>query len=102
MSIEPNLDTLLLFLARFGEPTIFNHSKGWYCKLEVFVTGTGTKLEISSDFKMPAPFPAALQCAQRLRDAFARMEAQAADRSTFNQYVEALSGTAQETLSPKD
>lgn len=52
-------------LSRFGEIAIFNHGKGWRCKCEMFVSGQGVKVEVSSDHHMPSIESAIAQCLER-------------------------------------
>lgn len=68
----PELEHVLLNLARFGRPRLSIPSKsGWYCSIDVSVTPTGAKFEVASDFDKETPIAAALECQQRLIAALA-------------------------------
>lgn len=63
------LEDVLLELAKWGRPRIsIPSSRGWYCCVEVNITLTGAKFEVSSDFGIETPLAAALQCRERLRE----------------------------------
>jgi hypothetical protein len=69
---RPTVETLedvLLELAKWGQPRVgqygSNHN-GWHCCVEVNVTPVGVKFEAKSDFNVPTPLAAALQCRANL------------------------------------
>lgn len=64
---QDRLEAVLIDLAKWGKPRISMPSgDGWYSSIEVNITPTGAKFEVSSDFKMATPLAAALQCRERL------------------------------------
>ena len=68
------LEELLTFLCNYGNPMMWKGDNGWYCKIEVFVTGKGMKFEIGSEHKHPTPTEAVQCCIDRLREAFTAIE----------------------------
>ncbi len=68
------LNELLLYLNRFGLPSLNRITAGWYCALEVFVAAKGATFKIQSDYGHQAPILAALECQQRLNAALSQIE----------------------------
>lgn len=66
------LEDVLLELAKWGQPRLgqygSNHN-GWHCSIEVNVTPVGVKFEAKSDFRLPTPLAAAIECRENLRAA---------------------------------
>ena len=65
------LDEVLIDLSRFGEPRLsmssgFNGKSGWFCGIDVFITGEGIQFKITSEFYHAKPMGAASQCHERL------------------------------------
>lgn len=72
----PELEDVILDLARFGTPRLsMPNKKGWYCTVDVNVTPTGAKFEVRSEFDKETPIAAALECQQRLSAALAAIGA---------------------------
>lgn len=64
-----NLEAILDELCQYGEPRLSKHNTGWYAIIELFVSGTGVKFEVKTDFKHPTARDAAATCLDRLHDA---------------------------------
>lgn len=63
------LEEILLFLALYGKPRLSWLTNGWYCCLDVMVTGKGVEFKIASEFDHPTPLEAVMVCKQRLEEA---------------------------------
>jgi hypothetical protein len=61
-----DLETILLKLARHGEPRLSLHDSGWHCAVDMHVAAVGAKFSVSTDFKQATPLNAAEQCAERI------------------------------------
>ena len=64
-----DLEHLLARLAGYGKPRISRLGSGWHCRVEMAVISEGTTFEIRSDFGLPTPRAAAVQCYERVLDA---------------------------------
>ena len=72
---EPlSLEDCLIELEKYGEPMLSKMDKGWYSKVEVFVTGEGVKFDVKSRFDCKTPKDAANECYGRLLKALARIK----------------------------
>ena len=68
------LEEILLELSRYGQPRLRKMSDGWYCSIEVFVTGKGVEFKVSSDFDDKAPKDAAVKCYELLLKAIQQIK----------------------------
>ena len=68
------LEELLDHLCNWGHPVLHNMKGGWTCKIDVFVTPTGTEFTVRSDFNMPTSNDAAAQCYHRLIKAIRELQ----------------------------
>lgn len=62
-----NLESILASLAKYGRPRLGLYDGGWYCTVDMFVTGDGVEFKIASEFKNPTPLQAAFVCWERLQ-----------------------------------
>lgn len=66
-AVGENLESVLLDLAKWGKPRVsMVNSRGWFASVEVNITPTGAKFDVSSEFGMATPLAAVLQCRERL------------------------------------
>ena len=61
-----SLEELLIELAKYGNPRVSKTDSGWYSRIEVFVTGTGTEFTVMSEYKHSTPNSAVATCYSRL------------------------------------
>jgi len=61
---QKDTQEVLIFLSNYGDPRMSKTKTGWYCKIELFVTGKGITFEVCTDFKQPTPLNAAHTCAE--------------------------------------
>ena len=54
-------DEVLLELSKYGDPSLWKGSLGWYCRVTVFVTGKGVKFEVVGEC-LEAPNEAVKNC----------------------------------------
>lgn len=73
--IGGDLQDVLLRLARFGRPGLrrSTHSDGWHCYVDMAVNQVGASFEIKSEFDLPTPLAAALQCEERAHEALKKI-----------------------------
>lgn len=68
-SIEEGLNEL----CSYGKPSLRQMDQGWYCNINVFVTGVGVAFEVRSEFTEPSPFIAIHVCYTRLIEALSKL-----------------------------
>lgn len=67
------LDGLLDAMGQRGNPWLAKLGGGWHCWVEMFVSVTGSKFEIKSEYDHPTPIAAARECHQRVIDALSKL-----------------------------
>lgn len=60
------LDECLIELSRYGEPSLTKMKRGWWARIEVFVTGKGVQFDVNSESDNATPHNAVCQCYDRL------------------------------------
>lgn len=76
IAFDPNyhgIDKCLFELERYGRPMLSKMDSGWYCKVDVFVTGKGTEFKVRSDFGCKFPKLAVNQCYNRLVESIKKL-----------------------------
>ena len=64
-----SLEDCLVELEKYGQPQVMKMSRGWYSKVDVFVTGKGVEFEVASDFTCASAKEAVNQAHGRLMKA---------------------------------
>lgn len=59
------LDETLAALLQYGHPRVGHYDKGWYCKVEMFVSAKGVDFTVDSGFDHTTAARAAAECLQR-------------------------------------
>ena len=62
------LEDKLTELAKFGDPKLVKTNRGWWCYMEVFVTGKGVTVEVKGENGNETPRQAVDQCMERLEE----------------------------------
>ncbi|WP_458068691.1 hypothetical protein [Rhodanobacter sp. BL-MT-08] len=62
-----DLETVMLFLRKFGNPRLMSQTKGWMCAIDMHVNATGATFEIRSEFGHDTPKIAANECLDRVQ-----------------------------------
>ena len=62
------LEDYLSALSRYGNPRLSKQNNGWYCIVEMFVSGSGVQFDVKSEFGNPTPKDAAKQCLTRMSE----------------------------------
>jgi hypothetical protein len=63
---NPDLESALIALSKFGKPHCGLFDSGWLCNVDMHVTATGASFTVRSEFGHPSPMAAALECTQRV------------------------------------
>lgn len=63
---ENGLEGVLEELRSYGHPKLLSNERGWWCYIDVFVTGTGVEFSVKSESSHSDPISAAKQCYKRL------------------------------------
>jgi hypothetical protein len=61
-----NLEQILEELCQYGKPWLSKHNNGWHAAIDIFVSGTGVKFEVKTEFDCPTARAAAATCSDRL------------------------------------
>ena len=61
-----SLEENLMILSKYGKVRLSMYDEGWYCCVNMFVTGKGVSFEVESDFGLKSPSDATCQCKERL------------------------------------
>lgn len=70
IATAPSLESILDELAQYGRPSLRQFEDGtWAAFVKMHVSAAGATFEIDSDFKHPTHISAALQAADRVREA---------------------------------
>jgi hypothetical protein len=65
-----DLQALLLALARYGQPRLGMYGpKGWHCSVEMNTNAVGAAFKVTTEFDLPTPIAAAMQCMERVEAA---------------------------------
>ena len=76
IDVPETLEQILKELERHGEPRIgLINASGWHCAIDVSITVSGGRFQVSSEFKHLTPMAAAIQCRDRLRTALKQLGA---------------------------
>lgn len=59
------LDEVLTALLMYGHPRLGHYDKGWYSKVEMFVSAKGVDFTVASEFGHATAVRAAAECLQR-------------------------------------
>ena len=64
-----SLEQVLEQLEAYGQPSVSRLERGWHCCIKLRTPALGTEFRIRSEFDLPTPTAAAIQCHERVRDA---------------------------------
>ena len=71
---QVSVEDCLIELARFGSPSVSRMKKGWYTRIDVFVTGAGVQFKVESEISNNTLSSSVIQCYDRLAKAMKQIK----------------------------
>lgn len=68
-----DLEGKLVWLTKFGKPSVRRMDKGWYCGIEMHVASIGSRFDVKSDFDHASPAIAVDELIRRMLAALAML-----------------------------
>jgi hypothetical protein len=70
-TVSAGIEEKLVWLCRFGRPKLYRMENGWHCCIDMNTNTTGSKFEVSSEYKLASPSAAVDQLIERMLVALA-------------------------------
>lgn len=63
------LEDVVAEIERFGKPGISKLPTGWWCRVDMYITGKGREFKVDSECRHDTPLAAARECLLRMLEA---------------------------------
>lgn len=72
-AVPADLEGKLIWLCRFGKPSLSVVTSGWHARINMNTNTTGSEFKVDSDWKMPTPTEAVDQLIARMLEALSAL-----------------------------